>query len=103
MRGRTRTYIDIILEEKDLKKLNGHYTVAKMVDGQMYAIRRRRVDPLESKIQRLEEEIKALRDSRAPRTRKTSHLRTRWERMSLKERTEVIDRMNRARLGKDKA
>jgi hypothetical protein len=53
MRGRKRTYIDIVLNEERLARLSKGYTVQLMVGGQMYAIGSKPVDPKLAKIEEL--------------------------------------------------
>ena len=60
MRGRKRTYIDIVLNEAKIKRLCEGYTISVVVNKQAYAIAKEVADPVQAKINELKTQIKEL-------------------------------------------
>ena len=69
---RTREYIELTLTQEKAERLFKGYTVGCMLNGQAYSISTKQRDPKLAKIERLEAELRALREEVTPKKRKFS-------------------------------
>ncbi len=67
---RKREYIELTLTHEKAERLHKGYTVGCMLNGQAYSISTKQRDPKLAKIERLEAELRALREEVTPKKRK---------------------------------